>query len=323
MNTSPHRLRAAIVPCLVLAIVCGIARASAAEPIPTPVDDTSVIGKVEKETRHKSEHLGGEVVVLPGVFHPIEAEILVLPFMKENAKLFAGKRVLEIGSGSGVVSVYAAKLGAKHVVSTDISEQAVATTKLNAERFGVGDVVEPRLVPASDVSAYSVIKPDEQFDVIISNPPYSLDLDAPKNDAVTDTGDLGFSIVRGLDQHLAPDGKVILLYGSMFYHLTMVKFGRYQGYEVRYHRPLGLTEWESEALFNSYLGRLLAREKVDPKAFRFSNHDPGIIAGTFGDPKDKHVKPLFPGNSNRYYPGMMVMERRSPERPAPSAAAPH
>lgn len=297
------------ISCAVLTLALAPSRALG-EPTPTPVDDTSTVGKVAGETKHRSEHLGGDVTVLPNVFHPIEAEILVLPFMKENAALFAGKRVLEIGSGSGIVSVYAAKLGAKKVVSTDISDQAVATTKLNAKSFGFEEVVDARLVPASDVSAYSVIEPDEKFDVIISNPPYSLDLDAPANDAVTDTGDLGFSIVRGLDQHLEPGGRSILLYGSLFYHLTMVKFARYSGFEVRFHRPLGLTEWESEALFNSYLARLLKHEKVPADAFRFTNHVPGVIIGTTGEGEAKRAKPLLPGNSDRYYPGMMVIERK-------------
>lgn len=285
-------------------------------PTATPPagDDTSQVGKSAVELHFKSKYIDEGIVVLPGAFNPIEAETWVLPFMKENAKLFEGKRVMEIGSGSGIISVYAAKLGAKQVVSTDISDKAVATTKLNAQRLGVGSVVDARLVPPSDISAYSVLKPGERFDIIISNPPYSLDLDAKQNDAVTDTGDLGFSIIRGLDERLTPGGKAILFYGSLFYHLTMVKFARYSGFEARSHRSLGLTLWESEALFNNYLARLLAREKIDPSAFRFTDQDPGMIG--FADPMPSGTKPLFPGNSNHHYRGMIVIERK------PAAGAP-
>lgn len=271
---------------------------------------TSAIGTASVETTVHSAHLGGELTVLPGVFHPVEAELLVLPFMKENRERFAGKRVLEIGSGSGIVSVYAAKLGATKVVATDVNERAVETTKRNAAKFAVAAVVEPRLVPRSDMSAYSVIAPDETFDMIVSNPPYSLDLDAPTNDAVTDTGDLGFSIVRGLQTHLAPGGAAVLLYGSLFYHLAMVKFARYCGYEVRHHRPRGLTEWEAETLFNHYLARLLEREKVPRGAFRFDRTEPGTVQG-IGFLSRGRVTPLFPGNSEKYYPGMIVIERKS------------
>src|SRR4029434_6375812 len=159
--------------------------------------------------------------------------------------LVAGKRVLEIGSVSGIVSVYAAKLGAKKVFATDINDQAVKTTQLNAEKFGVNSIVEARLVPPKDMSAYSVLKGGQTFDMIISNPPYTLDLDAKNNDSMFDTGDLGFSIIRGLDQRLEPGGKAILLYGTMFYHLAMVKYAEYRGFEVRYHQPDALTAEES------------------------------------------------------------------------------
>jgi methylase of polypeptide subunit release factors len=61
---------------------------------------------------------GAELVVLPGVFVPEEAETMVLPFLWENRALFDGKTVLEIGTGTGIISAYAAKLGARKVVST-------------------------------------------------------------------------------------------------------------------------------------------------------------------------------------------------------------
>jgi predicted RNA methylase len=286
----------------VLACFCLPAALGRAASVPTPVTHgTDELGRATTEMRYLSDHLGGEVTVLPGVFHPIEAEIRVLPFMKENVDLFAGKRVLEIGSGSGIVSVYAAKLGAKKVVATDINDQAVKTTQLNAEKFGVNSIVEARLVPPNDMSAYSVLKGGETFDMIISNPPYTLDLDAKNNDSMFDTGDLGFSIIRGLDQRLEPGGKAILLYGTMFYHLAMVKYAEYRGFEVRYHQPDALTAEESRILFNSYLARLLAREKVDPAAIQFTNQ-PGMLHAN----RKTAVNSLGPSAPT----GIMVIERK-------------
>lgn len=49
--------------------------------------------------------------------------------------------VLDVGCGSGVLSVAAAKLGATSVTAVDISPRAVAATVANAARNGVGDVV--------------------------------------------------------------------------------------------------------------------------------------------------------------------------------------
>src|SRR5262245_53092222 len=66
--------------CLLLTVPSLAGAAATADP-----DDTSQIGKAAAETKIPSEHLGGDVLVPPGVFQPMEAELVVLPFMKENA----------------------------------------------------------------------------------------------------------------------------------------------------------------------------------------------------------------------------------------------
>src|SRR5262245_65599720 len=47
-----------------------------------------------------------------------------------------GKTFLDIGSGSGLFSVSALRLGAKQVVATDIDEDSVATTRKLLSREG-------------------------------------------------------------------------------------------------------------------------------------------------------------------------------------------
>ncbi len=160
-------------------------------------------------------------------------------------------------------------MGRQKVIATDIDEKAVACASMNAERLGVSRVVEVRVVPSHDLSAYAVIRADEVFDVIISNPPYSIDLDNSKNTPLIDKGDLGMSIVKGLEKHLKPQGLAILLYGSYFYHHVMVKFARYAGYDVTNYEPRFLTPWEGDVLFNYYLERLLEYNHLPPKAFQF------------------------------------------------------
>ena len=256
---------------------------------------------------HHSPHLEAEVRMLPGVFHPVEAENAVLPFLAENAALFRGKKVLEIGTGSGIISLYAAKLGARKVVATDIDPRAVRSARENAERLGYGDAVEVRLVPQSDISAYSVIGEDERFDIVVSNPPYALDLDAERNTPLVDRGDLGLSIVRGLDAHLERGGVAMLLYNSLFYHYVMVKFARHEGHPVRNHGPAFLAPWEAETLFNFYLARLLEAEKLEPDAFRFDHTEDDALSRILV--RSRH-EPLFPGNSKKRYPGWIVIEDR-------------
>ena len=270
-------------------------------------EDTSTLFTRRAEARFQSKILGGELVVLPGVFWPKEAEGIVLPMMQENADHFANKVVLEIGTGSGAAGIYAATLGASKVVVTDINPSAIASARRNAKAFGVQDVFEARLVSADDISAFAVIASNEKFDIILSNPPYSLDLDAPKNDGVTDTGDLGFSIVDGLDDHLEPDGMAMLFYGSLFYHMVLVKYAIYSGFEVRSHRPLFMTQWEASVLFNSYLARLLEARGVDPEAFRFSYRDKRLIILLKSLGREP---PLFESSdSKRQRGGWMVIRR--------------
>ncbi len=99
--------------------------------------DTTTAGKTrEKPIELESEFLDGVLVVPAGVFSPREAERYVLPFIKAHAELFRDASVMEIGTGSGIVSLYAAQLGAKKVVATDISPEALETASANAERLG-------------------------------------------------------------------------------------------------------------------------------------------------------------------------------------------
>lgn len=58
-----------------------------------------------------------------------------------HTDLFYEKDVIEIGSGTGLMSVVMAKFGASKVIASDISEPAVENTRINAERFGVKEKV--------------------------------------------------------------------------------------------------------------------------------------------------------------------------------------
>jgi len=81
----------------------------------------------------------------------------------ENLHDVDGLRVLDLGTGSGILAILASKLGARSVVATDVSERAIRIARRNAEinhveiDFRAGDLFEP--------------VEDELFDLIISNPP--------------------------------------------------------------------------------------------------------------------------------------------------------
>ncbi len=77
-------------------------------------------------------------------------------FVLDRPEVVAGRRVLDLGCGSGLVAIAAAKAGAAAVLAADIDRYAVAATQVNADANGVvveavhGDLTEGR-VPAVDL----------------------------------------------------------------------------------------------------------------------------------------------------------------------------
>lgn len=65
-------------------------------------------------------------------------------YLLDNPETVAGREVLDIGSGSGIVAIAAAKAGASRVVAAEIDPFAAAAIALNAPLNGVTITVETR-----------------------------------------------------------------------------------------------------------------------------------------------------------------------------------
>jgi predicted RNA methylase len=159
-----------------------------------------------------------DVAVFQSVFwEPKDTENLRALIRK--SAVVEGKTVLEIGTGTGLIALCCLKAGAKRVVATDINPAAVANARYNAKLLGVADRLDVRRVPLDNAGAYSVIRPSEQFDLIISNPPWELTDRPPKRIAEFALFDPKFELMRtmllGHKDRLRPNGKLLLVYGCV------------------------------------------------------------------------------------------------------------
>ncbi|MQS34704.1 methyltransferase [Streptomyces katsurahamanus] len=122
-----------------------------------------------------------------------------------------GGSFLEVGCGTGVISVTAALGGCASVTALDINEKAVANTAANAERHGVSDRVR---VLHSDM--YTALEPTERFDAIFWNVPWTyvedgFSLSTDLHSAVFDPGYQGQArYIAGAHEHLADGGRLLL-----------------------------------------------------------------------------------------------------------------
>lgn len=73
----------------------------------------------------------------------------------------AGKRVLDVGCGSGILAIAALKLGARHARGTDIDPQALQASRDNAERNAI-DAADFEL-------CYPEQAPNERYDIVLAN----------------------------------------------------------------------------------------------------------------------------------------------------------
>lgn len=143
----------------------------------------------------EQEFYGRPFTVRPGVLIPRpETEILVEQVLMAAAKLWPERdelAVVDIGTGSGAICITLA-LESPHwrVATVDLSPQATAIARENAERLGAdvrflqGDLVQP------------LLESGEKVDILVSNPPYIPSRDVEELD----------DEVRGHEPRLALDG---------------------------------------------------------------------------------------------------------------------
>lgn len=168
-----------------------------------------------------ADFYGCEFVVTPAVLIPrADSEVLV-DLALERARQLAAPRIVDLGTGSGIVAVMLARLcPAAALTAVDVSPDALEVARSNAARHGV---------PVSFLAGdwYAPLA-GMRFDLIVANPPYVVDGDPhlqqnglpfEPQTALTDgvAGGDGLSCIRaivaGAPAQLAAGGWLLLEHG--------------------------------------------------------------------------------------------------------------
>jgi HemK-related putative methylase len=112
--------------------------------------------------------------------------------------------VLDMGTGSGVCAVFAARY-ARRVVAVDINPAAVRCARINA----LLNHCEPRI----DVRHGDLFAPvaAERFDLILFNPPFLRGTPRNDRDRAWRSSDVAERFADGLGEHLKPGGAALML----------------------------------------------------------------------------------------------------------------
>ncbi|QLL07190.1 HemK2/MTQ2 family protein methyltransferase [Mycobacterium vicinigordonae] len=137
----------------------------------------------------------GESLVAEMVYQPQHDSHLLVDTMRRTG-LIAGRRVIDLCTGTGYVAIAAAEMGCASVTAFDICPRAVRDSRGNAAQAGVEVDVQH--------GSWALALERGPFDVMVSNPPY---VPAPP---VDDTGLIPPAAGPSWAWNAGPDGRLIL-----------------------------------------------------------------------------------------------------------------
>jgi len=84
---------------------------------------------------------GIDLEVFPKVFFPLPYSSKIDGITGTDIRNYNGKRILDVGSGTGIRTIVAGLSGAREVVAVDIVDEAIANTRTNVRRYNLEDKV--------------------------------------------------------------------------------------------------------------------------------------------------------------------------------------
>ena len=155
---------------------------------------------------------GFRLTVPPTVFHPrwfITSEFFATFISRLD---LSGLKVADVGTGTGILALSAARAGASHVTAIDINVNAVRAAIDNARANGFADRVE-----AVKSNLLADLPSDVRYDVILSSPPSFPGEPQSLADRAWHAGPEYRDIIPLFEQarqRLAPNGRLYLLLSS-------------------------------------------------------------------------------------------------------------
>ncbi len=117
---------------------------------------------------HWTRVAGLRLYILRGVFDPRIhfTSALLAEYLSRPGVVRPGSSVLDLGTGSGVLAIAAARSGAGRVIATDVDPQAVLCARQNTYLYALGGHVHVR-----QGDLFAPVR-GEHFNLIVCNPPY-------------------------------------------------------------------------------------------------------------------------------------------------------
>lgn len=173
---------------------------------------------------------GRQFVIYPTVFHPrlFYSSKIFVDFI--HTLDLGGKKVLDMGTGSGVLAVFAALQGAA-VTAVDKNPDAVRCANENTVRNYVGHRVR---ILHGDL--FLPLTKGERFDYILFNPPSYPREPTSAADLAWKAGKrfrLVAPFIHGAHNHLTLEGKIFLIVSSDVAVSLLLDLFRAEGYRVR------------------------------------------------------------------------------------------
>jgi release factor glutamine methyltransferase len=167
------------------------------------------IRKIQKYGPHNVRISGNNYKISEDVFNP--KYYYTSKFMAKHIDIAPGNKVLDIGTGSGIQAITAAKKAQK-VVAVDINPAAVRFARENVRANRLEDIVS---VYEGDL--FSPLSPEDRFDIIIFTPPYLEGATKTYFDrALFDNNkELAVRFFSEAKNHLKSDGYIQMVYSSI------------------------------------------------------------------------------------------------------------